>query len=118
MIRMIAIIFGIAFIFAGVAGFFNSLTPNGLLFGLFEVNTMHNIVHLVSGIIAIMAATNFKLTKLYFGVFGLIYALVGIIGFWQGNLFIMHVNMADNFLHLGIGIVALYLWFYINKRYI
>ncbi len=35
MLRMIAVLFGIALIFAGVAGFLPAFTPGGLLFGLF-----------------------------------------------------------------------------------
>lgn len=111
MLRMIAILFGIAFIFAGIAGFMPSFTPNDLLFGYFMVNTMHNVIHLVSGVIAIMAATSVYYTRLFFKVFGIVYGLVAIVGFIRSDLFIMHVNTADNFLHLGIAIVALYLGF-------
>lgn len=110
-------LFGIGFIFAGVAGFIPAASPDGYLFGIFEVNTMHNIVHLVSGVLAIMAATSLKWTKLYFLIFGVVYTLVAILGFARnGDLFMMHVNMADNFLHLGIGIVSIYLAYYANKH--
>lgn len=117
MLRTMAILFGIAFIFAGVAGFLPALTQNGLLFGVFEVDAMHNIVHLVSGVIAIMAATSYKFSKLYFQIFGIIYGIVTLVGFVNGgDLYIMHVNMADNFLHLIITIVALLLGFFTQKR--
>ena len=119
MLRILAIIFGIAFIFAGVAGFLPSFMPNGLLLGYFKVDTMHNLVHLISGVLAIMAATSYKYSKLYFQLFGIIYAIVTIIGFARnGNLnFVMiHLNMADNVLHLVISIVALYLGFFLKKR--
>lgn len=118
MIRIIAVLFGIGFIFAGVAGFFPSFMPNGLLFGLFEVDLMHNIVHIVSGVIAIMAATSHRYSRLYFQVFGIIYAIVAILGFFlKGDLsfMMMHVNMADNFLHVGIAIVALYIGFFFRR---
>ncbi len=117
MIRFIAVLFGIAFIFAGAAGFMHQFMTNGLLFGMFDANSMHNIAYIVSGVIAIMAATNYRLTRLYFQIFGIIYVLVAIIGFARGgDLFIMHVHMADNFLHLGIGVVALLLGFYVVKQ--
>lgn len=117
MIRSFAILFGIAFIFAGVAGFMPSFTTNNLLFGFFEVDSMHNFVHIASGVVAIMAATSYKYTKLYFLIFGIVYALVGVLGFARGgDLFMMHVNMADNFLHIGIGVVSLLLWYYAIKR--
>lgn len=117
LLRIIAILFGIAFIFVGVVGFMPSFKPNGLLFYYFEVNAMHNIVHLVSGVIAIMAATSFYYARLYFQIFGIIYGLVAILGFWRdGNLFIMHVNLADNILHVVIAIVALLLVFVLFRN--
>jgi hypothetical protein len=118
MLRIFAILFGIGFISAGVAGFFPLATPEGYLFGLFQVDFMHNLVHIVSGVIAIMAATSYRYSRLYFQIFGIIYGLVTIAGFiWQGDLgfMMMHMNMADNFLHLGITIVALYLGFFTKK---
>jgi hypothetical protein len=118
MLRLMAIFFGIAFIFAGVAGFLPAFTVHGYLFDFLEVDTIHNIVHIVSGVIAIMAATNFKYTKLYFLIFGIIYSLVAIVGFWRyGDLYLTHVNTADNFLNLGIGVLALYLGLTAIRRY-
>jgi hypothetical protein len=117
MLRTIAILFGIAFIFAGVAGFLPSFNPNGLLFGYFEVNSMHNIVHLVTGVLAIMASTSYRFTKIYFSVFGLIYTVVAIWGFWNnGDLYLMHVNTADNILHIVIGVLAIYLGFSAKRQ--
>lgn len=119
MLRFVAILFGIGFIFAGVVGFLPSFTPNNLLFGYFEVNAMHNIVHLASGVIAIMAATNLIYTIWYFRIFGLIYLLVSLLGFiLHGDLSIVmtHFNLADNFLHLAIAVVALYFGFFAHKN--
>lgn len=119
LVRIIAILFGIGFIFSGVAGFLPSFTPDGLLFGLFMVDTMHNIVHLVSGVIAIMAATSLKYSLLYFKIFAIIYGIVTVLGFWmQGDLHFMmiHMNMADNFLHLGITLVSLYVGFFMHRK--
>jgi hypothetical protein len=117
MLRFIAILFGIGFIFAGVAGFMPAFTTNGALLGIFEVDSMHNVVHIVSGVIAIMCATSYKFTRLYFQIFGVIYSIVAILGFARGgDLYIMHVNMADNLLHIGIGVVALFLGFYVAKK--
>lgn len=118
MLRFIAVVFGIGFIFAGVAGFLPHFTTDGLLFGYFEVNTVHNIIHIVSGVIAIMAATKYSYTRLYFIIFGLVYAVVTILGFvLNGDLSFMwmHVNMADNFLHLGISLLSLFLGFTAKK---
>lgn len=118
MLRIMAVLFGIAFIFVGVAGFLPTFMHNGLLLGYFEVNNMHNLVHLISGIVAIIAATNYRYSKIYFQLFGLVYAAVAIVGFYrQGDLsfMMMHVNMADNILHIVIAVVALYLGFSARK---
>lgn len=117
MLRALAVIFGIVFIFAGVAGFLPDFTQDGLLFGFFQVDSMHNIAHIATGVIAIMAATSFNFTKLFFQIFGIIYAVVAIVGFWRGgDLFIMNVNFADNILHTVIGVVMLYLGFFVKKQ--
>lgn len=117
MLRMIAILFGIAFIFAGVAGFMDIFMKDGMLFGFFMVDTLHNMVHIITGVIAIMAATSFQFTKLFFMVFGIIYTIVAIWGFWTGgDLMIMQVNEPDNMLHLVVGVLAIYLGFSANAR--
>jgi hypothetical protein len=124
LLRIMAILFGIGFIFAGAAGFFPEFMRDGLLLGIFQVDTMHNVFHLVSGVVAIMAATSYRYTKLYFQIFGVIYALITIIGFfWKGDMgfMMMPMNMADNILHLVITLIALYLGFFHdmvrNKHY-
>lgn len=117
MLRMIAILFGIAFIFAGVAGFMDIFMKDGMLFGIFMVDSLHNMVHIVTGVIAIMAATNLRFTKLFFMVFGVVYTMIAIWGFWTGgDLMIMHANMSDNVLHLVVGVLAIYLGFSANAR--
>lgn len=117
MLRIWAVLFGIAFIFAGVAGFLPSFMPNDLLFGYFEVNSMHNIVHIATGVIAIMMATRHSSAVLYFRVFGLLYGAVAVMGFWrQGDLFMMQVNMADNILHAAIAVIAIYLGFMFGRK--
>ena len=114
-VRKLAVIFGVAFIAAGIAGFIPGLVTDGnLLLGIFEIDSMHNGVHLLSGIIALVSATQFSYARLYFQVFGVIYTIVAILGFiTEGNM--MHMNMADNLLHLVIGIASLYIGFVLSK---
>lgn len=113
-IKTLAIIFGVVFLLIGVLGFVPALVPDGKLLGIFQVNALHNIVHLLSGAVALFAGmTSFDYSKLYFKVFGAVYALVTILGFLTGNglLGLLPVNMADNLLHLVIAASALYLGF-------
>ena len=110
MLRIITVLFGIIFIFIGVAGFLPSFSHDGLLFGLFETNSMQDMIHLVSGVIAIMAATSYGLTVLFLRLFGLFYTVIAIWGFWKGgDLYIIHANTADNILHIVAGLLAFYL---------
>ena len=115
-LRIIAILYGIAFIFCGVSGFLPTFTKDGLLFGYFEVTSMHNLIHIIIGVIAIMAATSYKFTKLFFQLFGIIFTIAGIWSFWKNcDLYIMHVNTADSILILVAGVIAIYLGFSAKK---
>jgi uncharacterized membrane protein len=90
-----------------------------LLLGIFEVNSFHNLVHILSGIAALAAVLGGAYyAKLYFIVFGIVYALVTVLGFVTGNglLGLIPVNMADNVLHLVIAASSLYLGFMVAKQ--
>lgn len=111
-LKPFAIIIGIGFIVAGILGFVPHVTVNGLLLGIFAVDPMHNFIHISSGIIALAASCSEKAAKLYFQVFGIIYALVAVLGFvLKGHILMMHMNMADNYLHVVLAIIILYLGF-------
>ena len=99
-------ILGIVFIIIGLLGFVNS----PMLLGVFQVDNVHNIVHLLSGIIAVFAASSGEsYSRLYLIIFGIVYALVTIIGFVNGGniLGLFMVNDADNYLHAAIALVSL-----------
>jgi hypothetical protein len=116
MIKKVAMVFGVVFILIGVLGFVPGITTgDGLLLGIFHVNAVHNIIHLLSGIVALAAGTSTERnSKMYFQIFGVVYALVAVLGFvYQGNdiLGLVASNMADTFLHVLIAVVALYFGF-------
>src|SRR5438046_468777 len=54
MLKKIAIAFGIVFIVVGLVGFVSAVTPDGKLLGYFEVNAAHNVVHIATGIVAVI----------------------------------------------------------------
>lgn len=115
MLQKFAMIFGVVLLLIGVLGFVPGITSNGFLLGIFHVNALHNIIHLVSGAAALWASfSSAKAAKMYFQVFGVIYALVTILGFFTGEgqiLGFIANNMADVILHLVIAVVALYAGF-------
>ncbi|HEV3408712.1 MAG TPA: DUF4383 domain-containing protein [Chthoniobacterales bacterium] len=115
MLKTAAIIFGIFFIVAGIGGFIPALAPGGMLFGIFMVGPVHNIVHLASGAVALFCAfAGAGAARKYFQIFGVVYALVAVIGFFYGNSPIMGVmehNNHDIWLHILIAAAALYFGF-------
>ncbi len=112
-VQKLAKVFGIVFILIGVLGFVPGVTTNGHLLGVFEVDTLHNVIHLLTGIVAWLAASSSSNSKLFFKVFGVVYLLVTALGFLMGGdiLGLFMVNMADNVLHLVIAVVALWAGF-------
>lgn len=112
MLRFFAVIVGVFFIFIGVAGFMPNLTYNHLLFNYFPMTAMLAIAYILTGIFAIMAATTRSGTRFFFKVFGLIYLIAAILGYWRsGDLYIMQVLFFNDIFHLIIGIIFLYLGF-------
>ena len=115
MLKTAALIFGIFFIVSGIAGFVPALAPDGMLFGLFMVDTLHNIVHLSSGAAALLCAFSGEgAARKYFQIFGIVYGLVAFIGFFYGNsplLGMMAHNRHDIWLHILISGAALYFGF-------
>jgi hypothetical protein len=75
----------------------------------FEVNAWHNIVHLATGAFLVFMAASARSAITGALVFGVVYVVVTIWGFIDGNdiLTIVPINTADNFLHLALALVAL-----------
>lgn len=98
-------VLSVVLLLVGLLGFVND--P---VLGLFQVGTVHNIVHILSGIVGILAVSSGEsYARLFLIIFGIVYALVTIIGFVNGGniLGLFQVNDADNYLHAAIAIVCL-----------
>ena len=119
MIKPAAILFGVVFLVVGILGFVPAATPdiNGMpmLLGIFHVNTVHNCIHLASGVVFLLCGmAGAGPSRTFFKIFGLVYALVAVLGFMNpaGPLLGMVANNpADNFLHTGLAVVMLFLGF-------
>lgn len=114
-LRNVAIAFGVVFVLVGIAGYIPAVTPDGRLFGLFAVDSAHNLIHLVSGVAALAAAGISELaSRRYFQIFAVIYGLVTLLGLFvgEGELlgFVAH-NVHDIWLHLLITVAAAYFGF-------
>jgi hypothetical protein len=104
--KSIYLLVGGVLVIVGALGF---IMPSPLL-GIFEVNALHNTIHLVSGALTILAATQGVGAMRTWGrLFGIVYLAVGIAGFVSPDLFgLMHVNLPDNVLHIALAAVFLY----------
>lgn len=115
MLKKAAVVFGVVFILVGILGFVPGVTRDHMLLGIFHVNAVHNVVHLLSGAVALWAGTTSTANaRLYFRIFGIVYALVAVFGFAVGEGLILGIlanNVADTWLHVAIAVVSLALGF-------
>jgi hypothetical protein len=113
-----ALVIGLTLVVAGIAGFFYSAsfatgdgTERDAVLGILDVNGWHNLVHIASGVIGLLAAGSYRGARLYALGFGAVYLVVTLLGFIAGDgdeIFnLIPVNTEDNFLHLLIGIAGI-----------
>jgi hypothetical protein len=116
MAKPMAVLFGVVFLVIGILGFVPAVTKDEMLLGIFHVNTAHNAVHLLTGVVALFCGmSGFGAARVFFKIFGLIYAAVAILGFLNpGDSMLLGLianNTADTWLHVVIAVVSLLLGF-------
>lgn len=113
--KTFAYVFGAVYLIVGivgfaVTGFSDFASAEGDLLIVFELNPLHNIVHLLIGIALLAAAGAGEVTSRQITLLvGAVYAIVGVLGFFiigNDTLNILALNLADNLLHIGTAIVA------------
>ena len=110
--QRLAQIFGWAFILLGLAGFAatgmdmtadHTMAPR--LFGIFPVNALHNVVHLVFGVWGILGARSYGGARAYLLGAGLTYLVLAALGYIvPDGLGLMPIGGADIGLHLFLGL--------------
>ena len=114
--RLIGTIFGAVYLLVGLLGFAVTggvgfiATDGGLLLGIFEVNPLHNIAHLLIGAALLIAGlANVRAAKGVNTTVGAVYLLLGVVGFFLVGTAanILALNVADHFLHLASAVVLL-----------
>lgn len=108
-----AIIIGLAFLAVGLLGFVSNPIVGASHDAIFHTDKVHNIVHIVSGALFILIALAAPASAAAFlKIFGIVYLGLGIYGMatmgtaeTQKLLGFLHVNRADNYLHIGLGII-------------
>jgi hypothetical protein len=109
--------FGAVFVVVGLLGFTVSSGHSaaghtgGQLLGVFQVNVLHNLVHLAVGAAMIAAAiAGVRAAKLANTLIGAVYLVLGVLGMaitGDNPLNIIALNGADNGLHLVLGVALL-----------
>src|SRR5688572_16032963 len=105
-LKIAALAFAAVFLLVGILGFVPAAAPSEMLLGIFHVNAAHNVVHLLSGAVALICGlTSSHASRLYFRIFGIVYGLVAVLGLIQGDTHLLGLisnNMADVWLHFAI----------------
>jgi len=126
--RTFALVFGIVFLLAGASGFIPALlhpvpadappltvaTGYGLVVGLLPVNLLHNLVHLLFGILGIVAFAGLFAPRVYAQIVAVAYGLLVVLGLFPATntLFgLVPIYGNDVWLHLVLGVVAAYFGF-------
>ena len=117
-VQRAAQIFGVVFLLVGLAGFFVTglsmesdpeAAPH--LFGLFPVNALHNVVHLLFGVWGLLASRSLSGSRGYFRAVAIIYAVLTVMGLVPGlqtTFGLIPLYGADVALHAVLAIVAAY----------
>lgn len=118
MARTVAAVFGAVYVLIGILGFIPPLvtgsapagmeSASGNLLGIFPINAVHNVVHLVIGAALLYGATATATAIMVMKVVGATYILVGVLGFIAPDGFgLLPLGGADILLHLATGAILL-----------
>lgn len=95
-----------------VLGFLLTWTNNADLLGSWLVfDNTHNIAHVVLAAVALyvgFGGASASLQKNYAIVFGAVYALLGIAGFFTASILGIGLEVGENLIHLVVGALGLY----------
>jgi hypothetical protein len=113
--RILGGVFGVVYVLVGAVGFaitagLGFVEPTGHQLIIFELNPLHNVVHvLVGGLLAGAAMAAAGAAKAVNTLVGAVYLAVGIAGFFVlgSDANILAVNQPDNLLHLVSAAVLL-----------
>ncbi|MCD0445077.1 DUF4383 domain-containing protein [Glycomyces sp. A-F 0318] len=123
-VQAVTMVVALVFLLVGLLGFVPGVTQNfdsmsfaghhseAELLGLFQVSILHNLVHLLFGVVGFLAARSVTGSVMYLlwgGAIYLVLWLYGLIIDLDSSANFVPLNDADNWLHLvlGVGMIAL-----------
>jgi hypothetical protein len=130
-VRTAALVVSVVFLAVGVLGFIPGVTTHygdmtfaghhsdAHLLGLFQVSVLHNIVHLLFGLVGLAMARTAAGARVYLIGGGAIYLVLWIYGLAVGQdsaANFVPLNMADDWLHLGLGLGMMALGLLLVRR--
>jgi hypothetical protein len=120
--QTLTLVFGVAFLAAGILGFIPGITTNydemefagtdsgAELLGIFQVSILHNIVHLLFGVVGIYLARTHEGALNYLLGAGVIYVVLFVYGLFVGDTSdanFVPINDADDWLHIVLAVALL-----------
>lgn len=119
LVQYVALAVGAVFLLVGVLGFIPGITSNtehlgmaghhsgSMLLGIFQVSVLHNVVHLLFGVLGVTLWRSAATAKTFLVVGGIIYLVLGFYGVFIDQASAANfvpVNTADNVLHFALGV--------------
>ncbi len=114
--QLLALVFGAVYLLVGIVGFFvtgfDHFADNAkheILIGLFMINPLHNIAHILVGVVGLLLARTLAGARTYgwllAGLYGVlfVYGLLAVGESWD----FLNINAADNVLHIATALVGL-----------
>lgn len=119
LVRIVTLVFGVVYVIVGILGFLGEPlvtdashadmeSASGDLLGIFPINALHNVVHLLIGAALLYGSTEHGRAVLIARIVGGVYAVVGLLGLVAPDTFgLMPIGGADVLLHLGSAAILL-----------
>ncbi len=106
--RTVAAVFGAVYLLVGILGFVLVSGGEGDLLGLFPVNALHNIVHVLLGAILLYGSMSFAAAVQTTRGVGIVLLILGVLGFIAPDGFgLVPLGGNDIWLHLATGAILL-----------
>ena len=130
-VQTTAMLVGIVFLLVGILGFIPGITTGygdmkfagedsgAELLGIFQVSILHNLVHVVFGLVGLALARTWDGARVYLiggGAIYLVLWLYGLLVDLDGDANFVPFNTADNWLHLFLGVTMILAGFLLSRE--
>jgi hypothetical protein len=121
-----ALVVSALFVILGIAGFIPGITQNapgdfmgenspGSIFDAFQTSILHNLVHLLFGVVGIVLARTWDGARKFLIGGGLVYLVLWLIGMLSAMDW-LPADVTDHWLHFVLGVVMLALGLLLSRR--